>query len=52
MEHARIETPVDGTTPYAARGTEVDDSEDGSPPVRRTTQGPQRWIERPHPKMS
>lgn len=47
-----METTIDGTSPHATLASELDETEDGSPAVLRTTQGPQRWIEQPYPKMS
>jgi len=52
MEHALIETTVDHTRPHPTLASELDETEDGSPAVLRTTQGPQRWIEQPYPRLS
>lgn len=46
MEYARNATAID------VPDHELDESEDGSPPRSRTTQGPQRWIEQPYPRMT
>ena len=52
MEHALVPTAIHEQDPTVLPRRELDETEDGSPAPTPTRHGPQRWIERPYPKMS